>query len=83
MRQSSTAFMDELLKDNAKPTDSPDLSKQIADAIDKKMEQAMAKFEEQISKVVPPEQQETPPPKEDEVEDESNNDNNEEDNENE
>lgn len=54
MRQTSTEFMDEMLKDNSKPQDAPDLSKQIAEVIDKKMEQAMKKFEEQVSKVVSP-----------------------------
>lgn len=43
--------MDELLKDNAKPSESPDISKRIGDIIDKKMEQAMERFNEEVSKV--------------------------------
>lgn len=54
MRQSSERFMDELLKDNAKPSESPDISKRIGDIIDKKMEQAMERFNEEVSKVNKP-----------------------------
>lgn len=54
MRQSSERFMDELLKDNAKPSESPDISKRIGDILDKKIEQAMEKFSEEISKVNKP-----------------------------
>ena len=54
MRQSSESFMDELLKDNAKPSESPDISKQIGDILDKKLEQAMERFNEEVSKVHKP-----------------------------
>ena len=54
MRQSSERFMDELLKDNAKPSESPDISKRIGDILDKKIEQAMERFNEEISKVNKP-----------------------------
>lgn len=46
--------MDELLKDNAKPSESPDISKRIGDILDKKIEQAMERFNEEISKVNKP-----------------------------
>lgn len=54
MRQSSESFMNELLKDNAKPSESPDISKQIGDILDKKLEQAMERFNEEVSKVNKP-----------------------------
>lgn len=60
MRQTSTAFMDEMLKDNSNVSiDKPDLSKQIAETIDKKMEQAMKKYTEQISKLNTPTSEES------------------------
>ena len=53
MRQSSEKFMDALLKDNAPPTPEhiPDISQQIAEAIDRKMEQAMEKYNQEIAKI--------------------------------
>ena len=53
MRQSSEKFMDALLEENTPPAENniPDLSKQIAEAIDRKMEQAMAKYNEEIAKI--------------------------------
>lgn len=53
MRQSSEKFMDALLKDNAPPTPNniPDISQQIAEAIDRKMEQAMEKYNQEIAKI--------------------------------
>lgn len=54
MRQSSKDFMDKLLEDNTQPIEKPDLSQEIAKTIDQKMEQAMKKFEEQMSKVASP-----------------------------
>ena len=53
MRQSSEKFMDALLQENAPPTPNniPDISQQIAEAIDRKMEQAMAKYNEEIAKI--------------------------------
>ena len=45
--------MDALLQENAPPTPNniPDISQQIAEAIDRKMEQAMAKYNEEIAKI--------------------------------
>ncbi len=63
MRQSSEKFMDALLEENKPPAENniPDLSKQIAEAIDRKMEQAMAKYNEEISKInLPTKEVETP-----------------------
>lgn len=53
MRQSSEKFMDALLQDNAPPTPEniPDISQQIAEAIDRKMEQAMEKYNQEIAKI--------------------------------
>jgi len=63
MRQSSEKFMDALLEENTPPASDniPDLSKQIAEAIDRKMEQAMAKYNEEIAKInLPTKEVETP-----------------------
>ena len=63
MRQSSEKFMDALLEENTTPAENniPDLSKQIAEAIDRKMEQAMAKYNEEIAKInLPTKEVETP-----------------------
>ena len=63
MRQSSEKFMDALLEENTPPAENniPDLSKQIAEAIDRKMEQAMAKYNEEIAKInLPTKEVETP-----------------------
>ena len=57
MRQSSEAFMDEMLKDNS-PGHQTDLSDRIADIIDKKMSEAMEKFQKEAAKVNPPEAEE-------------------------
>lgn len=53
MRQSSEKFMDALLEENAPPTPNniPDISQQIAEAIDRKMEQAMEKYNQEIAKI--------------------------------
>lgn len=53
MRQSSEKFMDALLEENTPPASNniPDLSQQIAEAIDRKMEQAMEKYNQEISKI--------------------------------
>lgn len=53
MRQSSEKFMDALLEENTPPASSniPDLSQQIAEAIDRKMEQAMEKYNHEIAKI--------------------------------
>lgn len=63
MRQSSEKFMDALLEENTTPAENniPDLSQQIAEAIDHKMEQAMAKYNEEIAKInLPSKEVETP-----------------------
>lgn len=63
MRQSSEKFMDALLEENTTPAENniPDLSKQIAEAIDRKMEQAMTKYNEEIAKInLPTKEVETP-----------------------
>lgn len=54
MRQSSESFMDKMLEDNSSRTQSPDISKQIGDILDKKLEQAMERFNEEVSKVNKP-----------------------------
>ena len=53
MRQSSEKFMDALLDENTPPASNniPDLSQQIAEAIDRKMEQAMEKYNQEIAKI--------------------------------
>lgn len=59
MKQSSTAFMDEMLKDNVSRETSPnDINEQIGEMIDKRLEQAMSKFTEELSKVNNPAMQE-------------------------
>ena len=54
MRQSSESFMDKMLEDNSSRVQSPDISKQIGDILDKKLEQAMERFNEEVSKVNTP-----------------------------
>ena len=53
MRQSSEKFMNALLEENTPPASEhiPDLSQQIAEAIDRKMEQAMEKYNQEIAKI--------------------------------
>ena len=50
MRQSSERFMDEMLKDNAAPKQ----EQSIEEIIDQKLEQAMSKLTEQLTKVTEP-----------------------------
>ena len=50
MRQSSERFMDEMLKDNAAPKQ----EQNIEEIIDQKLEQAMSKLTEQLTKVTEP-----------------------------
>lgn len=57
MRQSSEQFMDKMLEDNQPPIQTKTLSEQIAEEIDKKMEQAMSSFTEALSKVSTPDNQ--------------------------
>lgn len=54
MRQSSESFMDKMLEDNSSRVQSPNISKQIGDILDKKLEQAMERFNEEVSKVNKP-----------------------------
>ena len=56
MRQSSEKFMDALLEENTPPAENniPDLSKQLAEAIDRKMEQAMENYNQEIAKLILP-----------------------------
>ena len=59
MKQSSTAFMDEMLKDNvSRETSQKDINEQIGEMIDKRLNQAMSKFTEELAKVNNPAQQE-------------------------
>ena len=63
MRQSSEKFMDALLEENTPPAENniPDLSQQIAEAIDRKMAQAMEKYNQEIAKLnLPSNEVETP-----------------------
>lgn len=46
--------MDKMLEDNSSRVQSPDLSKQIGDILDKKLEQAMERFNAEVSKVNKP-----------------------------
>lgn len=46
--------MDKMLEDNSSRVQSPDISKQIGDILDKKLEQAMERFNEEVSKVNKP-----------------------------
>lgn len=51
--------MDELLKDNVSRETSPkDINEQIGEMIDKRLEQAMSKFTEELAKVNNPAKQE-------------------------
>lgn len=59
MRQTSEHFMDEMLKDNAKPSSQGDIGERIAEMIDKKMSEAMSKFQNEIEKINPPESEKT------------------------
>lgn len=52
--------MDELLKDNvSRETSSKDVSEQIGEMIDKRLEQAMSKFTEELAKINNPAKQGT------------------------
>lgn len=57
VRQTSTQFMDELLKDNVQKTpQGDDLGEKIASIIDAKMKEAMQKYTEALQTVNPPEE---------------------------
>ena len=63
MKQSSTAFMNEMLKDNvSRETPPKDISEQISEMIDKRLGQAMSKFTEELAKVNNPVRQEEKKP---------------------
>lgn len=68
MRQSSESFMDEMLKDNTPAAPQKDLSEQISEMIDQKMEKAFSKFQEQMQQVNPPDDEKVETPKETEDE---------------
>lgn len=71
MRQTSEGFMDKMLEDNTPASEGEDLSEKIANIIDKKVAESMAKFTAELEKISPPKEEvETPGgnPKETEVE---------------
>lgn len=72
MKQSSEKFMDEMLKDTKPSATSENLSEKLADLIDRKMDEAMKKFQAEASKISPPVEEtetvETPEETEDEDE---------------
>lgn len=71
MRQTSEGFMDKMLEDNTPAPEGEDLSEKIANIIDKKVAESMAKFTAELEKISPPKEEvETPGgnPKETEVE---------------
>lgn len=67
MRQSSESFMDEMLKDNTPVAPQKDLSEQISEMIDQKMEKAFSKFQEQMQQVNPPDDEKVETPKDENV----------------
>ena len=54
MRQTSEAFMSEMLKDTSPSVSSDNLSEKLAEVIDKKMSEAMERFQAEASKISPP-----------------------------
>lgn len=54
MRQSSEAFMSEMLKDTSPSVSTDNLSEKLAEVIDKKMSEAMERFQAEASKISPP-----------------------------
>lgn len=84
MRQSSEKFMEKMLELNSSGgAPEADLSTQIGEMIDKKMEEAMSKFTAEMEKVNKPseETQEVPQSKPENLDQEKGEDNNEEGNE--
>lgn len=51
MKQTSTQFFDEMLKDNMQEQPAGDFQEQLANMIDKRIEASMKKFEEQFSQI--------------------------------
>ena len=69
MRQSSTDFMNEMLKDNMPPEQGMTLDEQIAGIVDQRMKTAFAEFEKKMQLVTPPDSEPAPePPEEPEIE---------------
>ena len=73
MRQTSEGFMDKMLEDNTPAPEGEDLSEKIANIIDKKVAESMAKFTAELEKISPPKEGvETPGGNPKETEDETN-----------
>lgn len=73
MRQTSEGFMDKMLEDNTPAPEGEDLSEKIANIIDKKVAESMAKFTAELEKISPPKEEvETPAGNPKETEDETN-----------
>lgn len=73
MRQTSEGFMDKMLEDNTPAPDGEDLSEKIANIIDKKVAESMAKFTKELEKISPPKEEvETPEVNPKETEEETN-----------
>lgn len=73
MRQTSESFMDKMLEDNTPAPEGEDLSEKIANIIDKKVAESMAKFTAELEKISPPKEEvETPGGNPKENEDETN-----------
>ena len=84
MRQTSEGFMDKMLEDNTPAPEGEDLSEKIANIIDKKVAESMAKFTKELEKISPPKEEvETPGDKPKETQDETNDNQEEGENENE
>jgi hypothetical protein len=80
LRQTSEGFMDKMLEENTPAPEGEDLSEKIANIIDKKVAESMAKFTKELEKISPPKEEvETP----EETNEESNEESNEEGEENE
>lgn len=73
MKQTSEGFMDKMLEDNTPAPEGEDLSEKIANIIDKKVAESMAKFTAELEKISPPKEEvETPAGNPKETEDETN-----------
>jgi hypothetical protein len=72
LRQTSEGFMDKMLEDNTPAPEGEDLSEKIANIIDKKVAESMAKFTKELEKISPPKEEvETPVGNPKETEDET------------
>lgn len=73
MRQTSEDFMEKMLEDNTPAPEGEDLSEKIANIIDKKVAESMAKFTAELEKISPPKEEvETPEGNPKETEEETN-----------